>query len=104
MGKANSHTWDAEAEADLLKAMNVHFRPNAEDCKKLVPILHAKGYSFSDNALLYDLLPSFAFPLPLFLIAPNLFRRIPPSLVHQHNTPTSHDDIHNGSSPPEVEC
>ncbi|KAK4455599.1 hypothetical protein QBC34DRAFT_70936 [Podospora aff. communis PSN243] len=55
MGKANAHTWDAEAEADLLKAMNVHFRPNAEDCKKMAPMLHAKGYNFSDNALLQHL-------------------------------------------------
>lgn len=61
----SSHTWDPDTQVDLLKAMNNHFRPGIEDCKKLSDAMHAKGYSMSGGAILYA--PSFPQELTGFL-------------------------------------
>lgn len=67
MAKATGapHAWDTDTEVDLMKVLNTHFRPNAEDCKKMNVLLNAKGYKFTDNALLYGFLLS-SFPVPHF--------------------------------------
>jgi len=61
MGKANSHGWDDAANFALLEAMNLRFRPNAEDCKELSVQLGVRGFKFSAGATLYA-----SSPLPLF--------------------------------------
>jgi hypothetical protein len=53
MGKANSHGWDETANLALLEAMNLRFRPNAEDCKELSVQLGVRGFKFSAGATLY---------------------------------------------------
>ncbi|KAK1761173.1 hypothetical protein QBC47DRAFT_356283 [Echria macrotheca] len=45
-------TWDLDAHMDVLQAMNLHFKPNAESCRQMIGYLRAKGHTFSDNALL----------------------------------------------------
>jgi len=50
---AKVHTWDAETEKDVARAMNLHFRPNAQDCRVITEWLQKRGHTFSDNALLY---------------------------------------------------
>ncbi|KAK5660845.1 hypothetical protein OQA88_12216 [Cercophora sp. LCS_1] len=46
-------TWDPETQVELLKAMNLHYHPNMEDCKQLAVVMHAKGYKMSDGAILH---------------------------------------------------
>jgi len=47
------HQWGADTYQDLLLALNDYYKPNALDCRNMIAGLKAKGYEFSDNALLY---------------------------------------------------
>ncbi|KAK1832735.1 hypothetical protein QBC39DRAFT_433035 [Podospora conica] len=49
---SKSKTWDAESNLDVLKVLNNYYHPNAADCKAMIGALHAKGYTYSDGALL----------------------------------------------------
>ncbi|KAK0740661.1 hypothetical protein B0T18DRAFT_431933 [Schizothecium vesticola] len=49
---AMRYTWDVETNEALLRVMNNHYHPNAADCKAMIGQLNAKGYAFSDSALL----------------------------------------------------
>ncbi|KAK3320951.1 hypothetical protein B0T19DRAFT_466163 [Cercophora scortea] len=41
------HVWDAEANHDVLIALNKLFLPNAKDCEKMIVELRAKGYTYT---------------------------------------------------------
>lgn len=49
---AKSKTWDVDTNEAVLRVMNLYYHPNAADCKAMIGLLHARGFSFSDSALL----------------------------------------------------
>lgn len=49
---AKSKTWDVDTNEAVLGVMNLYYHPNAADCKAMIALLHARGFSFSDSALL----------------------------------------------------
>jgi len=52
-GKRVLQNWDAETHEAILVALLDHVKPSANDWKEIIGKLHAKGYTFSEGALVY---------------------------------------------------
>lgn len=52
MSAGKQHAWTADAYKDVAVALNNLFTPNAADCRAMIDELQAKGWAYSDNALL----------------------------------------------------
>lgn len=52
MAAGKQHTWTADTYKDVVVALNNLFSPNAADCRAMIGELQAKGWAYSDNALL----------------------------------------------------
>ncbi|KXH48172.1 hypothetical protein CSIM01_08724 [Colletotrichum simmondsii] len=60
--------WNDEARSDLLVALLSVIKPSKEDWDRVLPIVHAKGYVYNANAVMY-FLP--ALPRSLSLVSPS---------------------------------
>lgn len=60
--------WDPTVHEDILITLFQHVTLTSEHWAKLMDELRLKGYTFSENALRYTLLPLFLFPCCAFVL------------------------------------